>query len=343
MDVPVKLGAVPGVGQWELVIKATTSGITLLKQNSFRRRYTGNKHSAVDINGNLWLSAADLKKSIQPTDTKHKKTRPPVETGGLKSFTDPGQIYDKLSDTQQLPQKKERMYTINKREVRQRLLGFLNTQNGKKCLYFWTVTFPKGTPDKVAYRMFNIWLTTLRQYKMLRNYIWVAERQTLTGHNTVHFHIAIPHRMSVGRANCAMRTTLKTFAKRGEIPGYTALRARNYNGVDIAKNRNTGRVTNFALKKGARSLTTYLTKYVTKNDGSFSHLAWHNSRGYSSIFTGVTFSVPEFINYGFNLLIDRRKRLDGEFFTFLPWIEEPPDIVSEHLYKLNSFIQSLIN
>jgi hypothetical protein len=362
------LAKVPSVVGDPLTIKATAAGITILKEGAFRRRYTGNKRSAVDINGKLWLNAAELKAAISADSDKPKrkpKKKGPVETAPAGNSSNTGQISEDLSTQPDflLPNSAEnkarpRSYTVNKREVRQRLLAFMNTQQGKKELYFWTVTFPKNTPDELAYKMFNIWLTTLRQYRMLRNYLWVAERQDgkrnnyLSATNTIHYHIAIPHRMSVGRANGMMRATIRTFSKRGQIPGYTVNHCRNYNGVDIAKNKKTKRVTNFAIKKGSKALGNYLAKYVAKNDGAFNRLAWHNSRGYSSLFTGVTFTIPEFQKHGFNGVLacdvftggasvgDEWRVLDAEFFIFIPWKDDPPDAIVGHLYEVNSYIQN---
>lgn len=342
------LAKVPPVPVSELTIKATANGIIVLKQNKFRTRYTGNKYSAVDINGNLWLKASELKKEIAGPKLPKKKKKPQVETQGVKNVQAyEAQISDNLSTSSQtvstippeLSTKKprpDRTYTVHKREVRQRILGYINTKRGKKELYFWTVTFPEGIPDDVAYRVYNIWLTSLRQRKMLREYLWVVERQK---NGTLHFHIAIPHKMPVQRANAMMRGTLKNEIKKGNIQGYSVYKANRYNGVDIAKNRKTGRVVNFAIKKGSRSLSGYLTKYVTKNDTAFTHLAWHNSRGFSSLFTGVTFTEAEFVAFGFHTMIDRRKRFGDDFFWFVPWIDEPPDLITEHLYQLNSYLQ----
>jgi len=325
-----------------LDIKASLNGIVYLKQNQLRKRYTGNKYSAVDINGKLWLKASDLKKNLAenkkpPAVARGKScqgapTRTPQNYGNLSTDS-------KNFSTKEIELSTEKRYFIHKREVRGRILGYLNTIRGKKELYFWTVTFPKGTADPIAYQLFNIWLTSLRQYRMLKNYLWVAERQE---NGTVHFHLAIPHKMPVKRANAMMQGTLKTFAMRKLIP-FTAHQCRRYNGVDIAKNRKTRRVTNFAIKKGARALGQYLTKYVTKNDGGFTHLAWHNSRGYSSIFTGLAFTVPEFQAHGFHFMLDRSKRFDNEYFTFIPWLSDPPKKITDHLFQLNSYIQSLLN
>jgi hypothetical protein len=335
------LGRVPSVHQSHLSLKVTQTGVTFLTKYRYRTRYTGSKNCAVDINGNLYLNASELKAA----EGKDKKNAAAVQANRKQCNVHELQRSANFSTQQNqfstnntaLSTKKQfRGYRINKREVRQRLLGYINTQRGKKELYFWTVTFPKGTSDDLCYRIFNIWLTSLRKYRMLREYLWVAERQE---NGTVHFHIAIPHRMSVQRANAMMAGTLKTFARRGDIP-FTVWQCARYNGVDIAKNRKTRRVTNFAVKKGSRALSNYLTKYVTKNDTEFTHLAWHNSRGYSQLFTGVTFTVEEFRKFGFGFFLDRRRIFEiGDFAKFIPWIEYPPPLFEEHLYKLNSWVQ----
>lgn len=329
---PEKLLPVPAFIH-SLTIKATHSGIVVLREGRFKKRYTGSKQSSVDINGNLYVRAADMKRVVdaQCSDRAQKK--------GLRKISQPkpGKAIPQSqgeSTDNKLPTM-PRGYRVNKIEVRQRLLTMINTMKGGRELYFWTVTFPLGTSDAVAYKAFNTWLTTLRQKKFLRNYLWVAERQQ---NGTVHFHIAIPHKMSVVAANRMMRTTLCTFAKKNEIP-FNVFQCRRYNGIDISKNRKTGRVTNFAIKKGSRALATYLTKYVTKNDESFSHLAWHNSRGFSALFTGITFTVPEFLAYGFDKMLIRHSVLANEFFMFFPWIKDPPGAITRHLWDVNSYVQ----
>lgn len=274
---------------------------------------------------------------------------------------------------------RKKAYMINKREVRQRILAYINTQKGKKELYFWTVSFPEGTPDDVCYQAFNTWLTTLRNRQkdkfgklmppMLKEYLWIAERQLgqrsapgKTPTLTIHFHIAIPHYMNVPKANTAMRTILKNLAKKGLMPGavcnargerYYLPSIARYNGVDICKNRNTRRVINFAIKKGARALGNYLTKYVTKNNAGvadengntpipgFTHLAWHNSRGFSCLFTAVTFTIAEFTKFGFRPFLNKVRQFHMEFATFIPWLFGPPPLLMEHFYQLNSYIQTI--
>lgn len=351
------LGKVPSVVGSDLKIKASHSGVIFLPQTRFRTRYTGSKFSKVDINGKLYVEGKQLDKLLKESVDKGKKNSGRHDSKpekfsvacckDIQDFStgkiDLSTITDTLSTlSAELPTKKEVSYSINKKQVRQRILGYLNTQKGKKELYFWTITFPEKTPDNLCYQLFNIWLTSLRKYKMLRDYIWIAERQPKKT-NTIHFHLGIPHRMCVQRANSMMAGTLKTFAKRGDLPGFTVWQCARYNGVDIAKNRDTRRVINFANKKGSRALAIYLTKYITKNDGTFNHLAWHNSRGYSSVFTGVTFTVPEFVKMGYNYYLDRTNTRKMEFAVFIPWIDGLPPPIADHLFQLNSYIQEQLN
>lgn len=358
----------------DLTIKVSHTGITFLgaydterkkyvATGRYRKRYTGSKQIAVDINGTMYPSKLlEQKQEIQrPERYKAKKKQPGDTPNCLNLFVENDM---QISDNIEQPAKKERKncYSVNKKEVRQRLLGYINTQRGKRELYFWTVSFPAKTPDDVCYQAFNIWLTSLRKYKLLKEYLWVAERQDgkrapgKEPTNTIHFHIAIPHKMPVQRANAMMRGTLKNLAKKGLIPYQQhSPQITKYNGVDIAKHRTTKRVTNFAIQKGARALSTYLSKYVTKNmagivgdDGvievpGFTHLAWHNSRGFSALFTGITFTIDEFNTHKFGFFLNRVRVFKMNFAMFIPWLEGPPPAFLNHLYKLNSYIQICLN
>lgn len=355
------LGRVPSSFDTPLTIKATHTGITILQERAYRKRYAGSKQCAIDINGNLFLSAKELEARIK-ADKKPDKVRAKKKQGCPPALVDYSLLTEasaepisnglrgQMSDNILEPAKKERRktcYSVNKKEVRGRLLSYINTQRGAKQLYFWTVSFPEGTPDDICYQAFNTWLTSLRKYKLLKDYLWVAERQDGArsergrATNTIHFHLAIPHKMPVQRANAMMRGTLKTFAVRGAIP-YTKYSPQiaKYNGVDIAKHRTTKRVTNFAIKKGARALATYLSKYVTKNDAQFEHLAWHNSRGFSCLFTAVTFTIDEFKKFGFGQFLNRVRVFEMRFAKFVPWLYGPPPLLMDHLFKLNTYIQS---
>jgi hypothetical protein len=371
----------------DMVMKLTATGVTYMHTRRFKKRYSGSATCDVDHAGRLWLNARELTEDTKAEkgkgkDKKKRDGLPPApklfqlnrssellqisqENSTPESFSPEGE--------KKIKKKREKSYRVDKVKVPHRIYAYLNTQKGRKQLYFWTVTFPAGATDNACYKAFNTWLTTLRQHNMLKDYLWIAERQTgdrlkdktKEPTHTIHFHIAIPHFLNVNKANAMMRGILKGYAKKGDMPGaicdprtkttYYKPCISRYNGVDIAKHRTTRKPINFAIKKGARSLASYLTKYVTKNDAGvpdengniavpgFTHLAWHCSRGFSRLFTGIACSLAEFRRSGFGFFLNRTRVFKMEFATFVPWLFGPPPLLMQHLYELNSEIQNLFD
>lgn len=143
-----------------------------------------------------------------------------------------------------------------------------------------------------------------------------------------------------------MSIILRNECRKNKLPGYTVFQAKKYNGVDIAKDRKTKKVTNFGEPKKRRNLVAYITKYLAKGKrpkgdqgeetGGFSHLAWHNSRGFSSMFTGVNITELEARFLGIRALLNFTKMFSSEFFTWLPWAaNNPPDILTQILRTVN--------
>lgn len=385
----------------ELTIKATHTGIVFLgkknEENKFEssgrygKRYTGSKTCAVDINGGFWESKTALEeevkasyrrfKGIKDVPAKNKKNATSagsVVLNSRKEVETNGGNVDAISvinpDSKSLsvdPDKKirKKAYKVKAVEVRHRLYNYINTQKGKKRLFFWTVSFPEGTPDNICHKLFNVWLTQLRKYNLLHDYLWIKERQdgkrAAPGKqptHTLHFHIAIPHYLDVHKANAMMRGTLKTYAKRGDMPGticnektgaiYFLPCISKYNGVHISKHKKTGKPINFAIKKGSKALAHYLTKYLTKKvneDGTeeeetYEQLAWHNSRGFSCLFTGITFTIAEFQKCWLDMFLDRSRVFVMRFAVFVPWDKDGPPLPwVNHMYKLNSFTHSILD
>lgn len=348
---PPKLQVVPRSER--LTYKVSMDGALMLKQGRFMKRYTGNKHVEIDINGKIWLNPGKLAaeiKSAKKIDVTKKKT--PVETGVVNKFTnDNPQISDNLStqqtelltDIDELSPKPPKKYTVNKKEVPRRIMAMLNSQMGYRELYFITVSFPPVITDLLGMQLLNTWLTSLRKYRMIRQYLWVAERQPKT--NTIHFHICVPHYFNVYKANRMMGGCLKELHKKGSVnfPGYT-----KYNGVDIAGTRPGGKgtkkyITNFAEKKGGKALGWYLTKYVTKNNAEFDNYAWHNSRGYSALHHGITLTDAEFIDgLGYVDALDNNKIFEREWFAWAPWARGAPASIQLELFRVNSYTQFLL-
>jgi hypothetical protein len=418
------LGEYPTIGQDDLVLKLSSTGVTFLHERRYKSRYIGSKTSAVGICGELWPNKADYLKmqalkvpshlisysieGLHYLDKEKYKDATTSKRGHKKKavLSDCLNVVNTTSDnigslsqpqsTEETPicennlkdfatfvakSQKKREYVVHKQNVRQRLLSYTNTQKGQKELYFWTVTFPDGTPDDICYQAFNTWLTTLRVRRkdkfgklmppVLREYLWIAERQLgerLTTDKkptyTIHFHIAIPHFMPVTRCNAAMRTILKNLAKKGSMPGavcnaktkelYYLPSIARYNGVHISRDRK-GNIINFAVKRNSKTLANYLTKYITKNNAgiadefgnvpvpAFTHLAWHNSRGFSCLFTSVCMSIKEFDRVELRFFLNRCRQFRMEFATFIPWLYGPPPLLMEHLFQLNSYLQTILH
>jgi len=229
-------------------------------------------------------------------------------------------------------------YRIDKKEVTHRIRGYINQMKGEKLLYFWTVTFPNQTTDDTAYILLNKWLTRLRQEGLLKEYLWIAERQE---NGTIHFHIVINNRMDVKKANRYMRAAIMWSINKGEV-NWTRNQAANYNGVDICKDRKTRRVTNFAKQNKQKSLSNYLTKYITKNDSTFSHLAWHSSRGYSNLIIAVRFTESEYQVSNTKNLLNYESPLETEYYIHYRWKGLPPKDLLTYLQLINQHVQAII-
>lgn len=356
---------------------ASPSGLTWLPKSKFKSAYMGSKVHAVDCHGIPWRKRKNLK-VVMSGEVAGKKEAP-VETGADKSknILNPIsilQISNYLS-TLHNPNGSSspklstgpREYKIKKSLVRNRILAYTASKKGCKHLYFFTVTFPAGMPEPMGYRCLNTWFTSLRKQNLIREYLWIAERQPETG--TIHFHIAVPHYMKVQHVNGIMRKILLRYAVLKEIPFSPAYFAPGkYNGVDIQGTWASGKkyvgpktATNFADKRKSKSLTFYLTKYVTKNNETFEHLAWHNSRGFSAVFFSAALSesqvrasglsyylVPShsekiFIKYGeFGPMGEdgTGKYPDVEMY-FRPWRRDAPQKFWDIVNEVNNFFQSI--
>jgi hypothetical protein len=138
-----------------------------------------------------------------------------------------------------------------------------------------------------------------------------------------------------------MRACIMTSIDNKEI-NYTREGAKNYNGVDIAKDRKTKKVVNFALKNKSRALINYLIKYVTKNDGNFSHLAYHCSRDYSNLVTGFRLTDAELCTVCIENYIDYAHPFENEWITFYKWKKEPPPKICKYLAFVNNIVLELV-
>jgi len=170
-------------------------------------------------------------------------------------------------------------YRVNKSKVRKRAIAFSRLKKSRKNFYFYTITFPSQLPDNQCFECLNIALTRLRKEKYIQDYLWVTERQK---NGTLHFHMLTNDYFSVRTLNNFVKASLIYKLNRKEF-SYDRTKIENYNGVDIMKNRTTGKVINLAKQKDNKLIISYITKYITKNEGEFSRLPFHSSHTISKL------------------------------------------------------------
>jgi hypothetical protein len=305
-----------------MTAQVTMTGLTILKSGRYKDRHGGLKEFTQLPTNQFLLKKNVPKESLQISNLKQVKKKVPTPTRKVKTLDKP-----------------VRNYTIKKKEVTHRIKNFVNQMQNEKKLFFWTITFPLGTSDDIAFICYNKWLTRVRKELNLRSYLWITERQV---NGTIHFHITIHQRLCVRKANQFMRACLFTCIDNKEI-SYSREAAKNYNGVDIAKNRKSRKVINFAQKKSTKALVSYLTKYITKNNGSFKHLAWHSSRDYSNLCISVRISEHELLNTNTLQFFKKTPLFSSDWMDFYSWIGEPPKEFLKYLSQLNHNIVSQIN
>ncbi len=293
------------------------TGCTLLKQSKYKSRHSKTPNiTQIPRNGFVSNNSQLLK--VCKKEAKKKAVKKDDVT----------EVVSKVKS------ERRKIYRINKKEVTHRVRNYVHAQLKEKQLYFWTITFFEGTNDDTAFLLLNKWLTRLRHEKLLKSYLWISERQK---NGTIHFHLIIPHRLCVKKANKYMRASIMHCINNNEI-SITREQAKNYNGVDIAKDRKTKRVTNFAKQNKQKSLANYLTKYITKNDSYFTHLAWHCSRDFSNLIISVRFTDREILASNLYNFLNMTDTLEGEYYIFYKWKGQPPPELVTYLSNLNAYI-----
>ena len=247
---------------------------------------------------NLYLARPTLKRwggcaYPQPTPPKKKKASvSDDETPGLS----------------------QRTYRMKKTKVRDKCQMLFNTKAGQKFIAFYSVSFPEGISDDDAFKVWNYWLTFLRKEQKLTSYLWVTERQK---NGTIHYHMLTCDYMPIRKTNDALRTILKNYNEKYNR-GWQNI--ENYNGVDVfsvwakrGKNVKRG-YERVSKKQGAARISQYVTKYVSKNTDTFTHLCWHCSRCVSALATSMHCTREEWqFWYGYTKEPSNRvEKIEGE-------------------------------
>jgi len=300
------------------------NGVCRLKAASVITKITGSSSVILHPDGALM----NRKHKILSNDTKEKKVRK------VKSISNSTIAADESSSSIAAATKERKERKLNSRKVRGKVYAWQNTLMSNERLHFITITFPLATPDGVAYKALNTWLTGLRQADMVSNYLWVAERQK---NDTLHYHMLVDCYFNIKVANKRMRDVLNGLRKKKLL-----LCSKNvissYNGVDIAKDRKTKKVTNFNEQGKTKNLRRYITKYISKNKSTSKNSLWHCSRSISALMLSFWLSDSEEGLLTFLESFCSGNILYHEFFDFNLWKEEPPDCVSTLLRSVNRTI-----
>ena len=83
-------------------------------------------------------------------------------------------------------------------------------------------------------------------------------------------------------------------------------------------------------RKKEKSLSNYLTKYISKNSESYTHLAWHCSRDYSNILIAYRVTNKEYITFQLGIFVSEENVYENEWCKFFKWKTKPPPKVSQY-------------
>lgn len=200
---------------------------------------------------------------------------------------------ERKKPTYRLPVEKKENRKINKAKVQGKIYALFNLKISRKFIAFYSVSFPIDMSDNVAFDIWNLWLTHLRKYYGLTNYLWVTERQK---NKTIHFHMLTNQFLPIKNVNRTMANIIDNKVKNG-FCSWGNSSVSSYNGVDVdsiynsKRHRKTGKELNPTQVRNW--LQKYVTKYVSKNNESFEHLCWHCSRSVSQLFTSTVILFSE--------------------------------------------------
>lgn len=298
------------------------------------------KDCKVSANGIIWLRKGEYSQRIKQNGTNRKENDRRVENRDnvlgdmvqslqknepeyIAKFN-PVQKYNKTEDRKQ-GKNRNKLYSVNKRKVRARLINFNNTDYGDKKLYFYSISFPVGFCEKLSTRLLNSVITSLRKDHQVVHYLWVAERQKK---GAKHYHLCLFHYVKGRVVNDLVKKYIKHAIRKKQL-NWSIGAASKYNGVDISKDRITKVPTNFALAQQQRNITRYVTKYISKSSGSFEGQAWNSSRSLACISDGICATIEEVLSIYSNEVLNDNAAYENEWCYFFRWKKEaPPDIVN---------------
>ena len=157
----------------------------------------------------------------------------------------------------------------SKQKIRKKLICFARCY---KRLSFVTLTFLNQVSDEQAVNILRKFIDNVKKRSENFQYIWVAERQTKndTFKGNIHFHMITNKYWKIEKW---WNYWLELQRKNGIVP-----REENYKPSSAFDVRQLN-------SNNIRSIASYVTKYVTKNNDKFKCQVWNCSRQVSELYT----------------------------------------------------------
>lgn len=216
---------------------------------------------------NEFTGSALQRKKQTPTDKTKKKEKPTVDK------------IDKLAKLRFLSKR-------SKQKIRKKIICFARCY---KRLSFVTLTFLNQVTDKQAVDLLRKFIDNAKKRSENFQYIWVAERQTKNDafKGNIHFHMITNKYWKIEKW---WNYWLDLQQKNGILP-----RDENYKPSSAFDVRQLN-------SNNIRSIASYVTKYVTKNNDKFDCQVWNCSRQVSELYTDF---------YTDSSFVDEFKKLDA--------------------------------
>lgn len=211
-----------------------------------------------------------------------RKKKPPAEKKpNEKITTKPKAKADKTKEA-----KLRFLSKRSKQKIRKKLICFARCY---KRLSFVTLTFLNEVSDEQAVNILRKFIDNVKKRSENFQYIWVAERQTKndTFKGNIHFHMITNKYWKIEKW---WNYWLDLQRKNGIVP-----RDKNYKPSSAFDVRQLN-------SNNIRSIASYVTKYVTKNNDKFKCQVWNCSRQVSELYTDF---------YTDSSFVDEFKKLDA--------------------------------
>lgn len=231
------------------------------------------------------------KRDFDLKSRNHKKTMSALPDVDIQQFNH----FDRETPIKTLGNKKYSMSQRTKTKIRQKITAWAHSdrprhQQLKFVFITLTLTSKQIGTDKDYSKMLNTFFTYLRKYYGFKNYLYVNEIQTLTTGN-IHTHIIYDRFLPIGQVNRIWCKILKENGYTWTPEGSTTPI------IDFPVGKNGANPVDIKEILSVKRVSSYVTKYVTKNESEFDCLIWNCSGSISRLFTSVklwdikTFSV----------------------------------------------------